>query len=516
MSGPDRDDTDALASDGHHLTDVGNSERLIEVADGKLRYVHAWGKWLVYRGGRWVIDEKDALVTEFAKRVPQRMMRAQINDKHQRSLEVKYALKSESAGAIAAMVHLARGTPGNIVDHEELDADPYLLNVKNGTIDLRSGKLRDHDPADLLTLQSPIAYDPEATAPLWEACLERWQPDPAIRRYLQVRAGASATGIATETLDLDIGDGGNGKSKFHGAVRHVLGPYEVVPHKSLLVAYRHEQHATVKASLFRKRLAVAGETGKADKLDEEQVKALTGGDRIGARRMKEDEWWFDPSYTLILFSNYRPRIAGTDEAIWRRVRLVEWLVTIPEGERDPDLADKLKAEGVGILRWVVEGAVVFLSEGLTVPDSVRVATSGYRQSQNVVARFVADRLRIRDAEVASADIADALEAWCAEEGIKGVPRMNDVATVLERHGCQKSRSRRNGNGKLLTVWSGVCLSEDADEQAEHSAVSPCSPSAGYPVGNGLARSEPEQGDQGDHQGTEILRLGPFPEAEVLT
>ena len=167
---------------------------------------------------------------------------------------------------------------------------------------------------------------------------------------------------------MDYGTGGNGKGKFHGAIMNALGPYAVVPHKSLLVAEKHEQHATVVASLFRARCAVASETKARCTLNEEMIKNLTGGDRLGARRIREDEWWFNPSHTMILSTNYEPVIKGTDNGIWRRVRLVPWKVTIQKEDEDPDLADKLKAESSGILNWIIEGARIFLKEGWEVPE----------------------------------------------------------------------------------------------------------------------------------------------------
>lgn len=500
--------------DGYRLTDVGNASRLIRLANDQLRYAHAWGKWLVYRAGRWVVDEKDAIVTEHAKRVPRELLRGLVKVKGDKQREeFRHAIRSETGGSIAAMVRLARGTPGIIVDHEELDADPYLLNVKNGTVDLRTGEVRPHDPADLMTLQCRASFAADATAPLWESCLKIWQPDPEIRRYLQVRAGACATGIATESVDLDIGTGANGKSKYHGAIQHVLGPYAVVPHKSLLVAHRHEQHDTVRANLFRKRMAVAGETRSTDRLDEEQVKSLTGGDRLQGRRMREDPWEFQPTHTLVLFSNYTPRISGTDESVWRRVRLVQWPVTIPEDERDERLDAKLRAEAPGILRWIVEGARIFLAEGLAVPDAVRVATDKYRKSEDVVGRFIGEMLDLGTGEMATVDIKVKLEDWCAEEGIKDTPRMNDVATALGRAGCRKL-GRVKREGRQLTVWDGVILAVEKDgdanekdgDQGNHPEGAPYAPTAHYPLGNGLARGEPAQGAQGAPEDPEDLAL----------
>jgi P4 family phage/plasmid primase-like protien len=455
---------DALP-DGHRATDVGNAARLLELADGNLRHAHTWGKWLVYRRGRWIIDENDVLVTEFAKRVARHLFKltASVNDnKDLRERVWKWALRSETSGAIGAMIRLARGAPGILVEHEELDANPYLLNVRNGTIDLRTGKLRAADPADLITLQCPVIYDPDARAPIWKDCVERWQPDPTVRTYIQDRAGASATGTPTETVDVDYGTGANGKSKFWGAIQHVLGDYAVVPHKSLLVAQRHEQHATVVAKLFRKRLAVASETRAADVLDDEQVKSLTGGDRLSGRRMREDPWEFNPSHTLVMFSNHRPTIQGRDEGIWRRLRLVPWEVTIPEDERDDDLATKLRNEAPGILVWVVAGARRFITDGLTVPDAVRAATDRYRSDEDTVGRFVDEVLRIGSSWAWSADIRTELEAWCADQGVDPPPSMKDIADMLRSNGCHSER--RTVSGRKGVIWQGVTI---ADTKVHH-------------------------------------------------
>ena len=359
------------------------------------------------------------------------------------------------------MIRLARGVHGILVNHEHLDADPWLLNVENGTIDLRTGKLRPHDPADLCTLQAPVVFDPHAAAPLWEACVKRWQPDSDVRDYIRLRAGAGATGIPTETVDVDYGHGGNGKSKFHGAIQYVLGPYATVPHKSLLVTGRFEQHATVIADLFRKRLAVASETKAAEALDDEQVKNLTGGDRLKGRRMREDPWEFWPTHTLVMFSNHKPTVRGRDEGIWRRLRLVPWTVTITDDVRDEALAGKLQAEAPGILRWIVDGARRFYDAGakLNPPGAVRVATDQYRQDEDVIGRFIREVLHIDDSRFNwcySIDIKNELDDWCTEQDIETPPRMNEIAATLQEMGC-KPGGRKRLHGKRSTIWHGVTL-----------------------------------------------------------
>ncbi|HTY35128.1 phage/plasmid primase, P4 family [Mycobacterium sp.] len=459
--------------DGHRPTDIGNAARLLAHAGHQLRYVHAWGKWLVYQRGRWIIDEKDALVTEIAKQVAKGLFELAAKTANRDKEEAKpiweWALRSCSSSAITAMIRLARGHPGILVGHEELDADPWLLNVVNGSIDLRTGKLRPHDPADLCTMQAPVVYDPNATAPLWEECLQRWQPNDTVLDYLQVRAGAGATGEPTETIDIDYGHGSNGKSKFHGAIQHVLGPYATVPHKSLLVAGRFEQHPTVVADLFRKRLAVASETQADEALNDEAVKNLTGGDRLKGRRMREDAWEFWPTHSLIMFSNHKPTVRGRDEGIWRRLRLVPWQVTIPEHERDEGLARKLQAEAPGILRWIVDGAIQYNSAGLRPPSVVRDATSRYRADEDIIGRFIREVLEIDTTEVGlrntwcySIDIKNELDDWCSEQGIEEPPRMNEIAATLREQGC-KDGGRKKIHGKRSTIWRGVSVAQRGSE-----------------------------------------------------
>jgi putative DNA primase/helicase len=465
--GPEpRDDDLGVAPDGYRLTDTGHAQRFVDHTGGRVRYVHQWGRWIVYRAGRWIIDGDDALVTEAAKAVPcalMAMVPALNGDERRRVFSA--AIRAESARALAAMVRLARGIPGVIIDHEELDADPAILNVLNGTIDLRTSELRPHDPADLCTQQCPVVYDPVATAPLWQACVERWQPNLEIRNYLQIEAGAGAAGYATETISIHHGDGANGKSKFFGALQHVLGPYAVTPHKSLLVTSHHEQHPTVLASLFRGRLAVASETAVTDRLNDEQVKNLTGGDRLRVRRMREDEWAFTPSHTLVMFSNHRPDVRGQDEGIWRRLRLVPWCVTIPKEERDEHLSDKLAAEASGILLWIVEGARRYLADGLSAPEAVRAATDAYRASADTVGQFLADVVTFTPGgEVSSSALIEAHDAWCADAGVKDRGQWTRVTTRLTAGGA---RSKRTHGGRR---WMGIALANAVSEPSAGQSV----------------------------------------------
>lgn len=463
QAAPDQDHPDgepACLADGYRPTDVGNAERLKTVAGGRIRYVPAWRSWMVYSDGVWRPDPGATLVTEIAKEVARGLfdLAADEPDDDLHKATVDWAMASEKAASIKNTVTLARGIPGLLVDHRDLDTHRWYLNVRNGTVDLGTGELLDHDPDHLLTQQAPVVYDPDTEAPLFGSCLETWHPDPEIREYLQRVIGSSATGFPVEEIIINQGGGGNGKGKFYGAIGAVLGPdYVVVPHKSLLVAQRHQQHDTVKARLYGARLAIAGETDVGDQIDEAALKEITGGDLLEARRMREDPWQFKPTHTLFLHTNHKPRIRGSDEGIWRRIRLIHWNATIPAEDRDTHLADKLAAEGSGILNWIIAGAKVFHETGLNPPDTVVVATGAYRHDEDHVGRFLAEVCTVgADKSVAAADLRLAYELWCAVGGEKQWTQQ-----AIGRHLTERGFTTGRVGQTRTRTWQGLGLADTA-------------------------------------------------------
>jgi putative DNA primase/helicase len=431
------------------FTDTGFADRLIGLHGERLRYVAAWNRWLVWDDSRWHIDTGAVHVKERAKDVGQQLLQLAATAPARGESEQlrKAAWQALSAARINSMVDLARGIPGVAVEHEELDADPWLLGVRNGAVDLRTGALLPPDPSRLMTMACPVAYDPAARAPRWEQALREWFPDPEVRAYVQRLAGAALHGGQRDhVFVIDFGGGRNGKGTYMRAVQRVLGPYAVTAHMGLLVA-SNEQHDTVRAHLFRARLAVASETRRRVALKEESIKTLTGGDRIQARRMREDPWEFDPSHMLRLQTNHLPEIAGTDEGIWRRIRVVEWVQHFA-GSEDPDLDAKLAAESAGILRWTVEGCLAWQRQGLAEPASVVQATLKYRQAEDKCARFAADRLQLGEGlQVSASELAAQARNWAQENDLR-LP-LSELHGWLEDQGCRK-RHREAGK-----VWSGV-------------------------------------------------------------
>jgi putative DNA primase/helicase len=455
-------------------TDTGNATRLVNRHGDRLRYIPLWGRWLAWEEPRWIVDHRGVHVHELAKDVGHEIKAeaAKEPDGDKAKRIFAFGIRSLGATSIRNMVELARGIEGIPLDHETLDADPWLLGVENGVIDLRSGTLRPADPADYMTRLAPIVWDPVATAPRWGQALEEWFPDPELRAYVQRVAGAALVGAQHEhTLIVHYGTGRNGKGTFVRALQYVLGPYGVVIHLSLLVETRHREHDTVKARLFRARLAVASETQRRVKLDEASVKNLTGGDRITARRMREDPWEFDPSHALWLQTNYLPEISGRDTGIWSRIRVVKWDSTFTGTEADPNLDEKLQAEAPGILRWLVDGCLAWQEQGLAEPESVIRETLAYRDAEDTFARFAEDSGLVFQAglTVDAAELQEMLQRWASEEGVRPPRGLPDW---LREKGARQDREwikDADGKRKQRRVWKSVGLDDGSHEDRQADA-----------------------------------------------
>ncbi|MGK7312555.1 MAG: phage/plasmid primase, P4 family [Candidatus Longimicrobiales bacterium M2_2A_002] len=455
------------------LTDTGNSSRLVRLHGGRLRFIPPWGKWIVWPEGarRWILDHDDVHVRELAKDVGRELKRqaAEEPDSDRAKKLFSWGLQSLNSGRIGSLVNLARGIEGIPLDHELLDADGWLLGVENGVVDLRTGELRDADPDDLMTRQCPVRYDPTAEAPRWERALEEWFPDPELRAYVQRLAGAALVGIQRDhVFVIHFGHGANGKGTFIRAIENVLGPYAIEAHLSLLVESKYREHDTVRADLFRTRLAVASETERRVRLAEASVKNLTGGDRIRARRMREDPWGFEPTHSLWLLTNHLPEIQGRDAGIWRRIRVVEWVAHFRGAEADTALDEKLAAEAPGVLRWIVEGCLAWQEHGLDEPEAVVRATLAYRHSEDALGRFAEDvGLVFRSGlEIQASELQELLDSWARAEGIDA-PRQ-EVGDWLREQGVRQTRqyyTDSSGNRRRARFWIGVGL-EDGKHESE--------------------------------------------------
>lgn len=428
--------TEAAVRLAELLTDTSNAERWVELHGDRFRWHAGRERWCVWTGQRWALDDAGEAL-RVTKDVADSWMLRDAVTKARSSGELRlyeqHARRSGSASARVAMLRLAQAEQGISIPTDQWDADPWALNVANGRLDLRTGRLEQHRPGDYATKLAPVAYDPDARAPRFERFLEEALPANDVRAFVGRSLGYALTGVIREhVLPVWYGAGGNGKGTLQNAVGAVLGDYSrAVPADLMMKKSGGDQHPTERAMLMGLRLAFASETEAGRQLAESTVKSLTGGDPITARFMRQDFFTFLPSHKLILSTNHRPIIRGNDAGIWRRVRLVPWETT--PRVLDTTLGEQLAREGPGILRWLVEGCLAWQREGLGSAASIDEATQAYRHEQDVCSAFLEEcTSRTPDARTPSAELYAAYRAWCLESGERHWTQRAFVAALQER------------------------------------------------------------------------------------
>jgi P4 family phage/plasmid primase-like protien len=413
------------AGDGPHLTDQGNARRVVEAHGHDLRYCHPWKMWNVWDGTRWRPDDTAEAVRRvkqtqaaFYRQAANDLVGTEGDERKKRRATLDHALLWEDARRVANCLDLMRSEPGIPVLPADLDADPFLLNVANGTLDLRTGQLRPHRRGDLLTKLAPAAYRPDAACPLWLRFLSRIMGgNDLLITYLQRLVGYALTGdVSEQCLWFLYGTGANGKSTFLTTILALLGDYAMQAVSDLLMQKHHESHPTERADLFGRRFVATIETEEGKRLAESLMKQLTGGDKVRARKMRMDFFEFSPTHKIILAANHKPAIRGCDLAVWRRIKLVPFIVTIPDKEKDKNLPGKLREELPGILAWAVRGCMDWQRHGLGEPDEVRVATDDYRAEQDLLSSFLTSACTLMpEARAKSSALLEAYQKWSGDK-----------------------------------------------------------------------------------------------------
>jgi len=429
------------------FTDFGNAERLVERYGDEMLYVPEWKKWLAWDGKRWRKDI-DGQAMRNAKETVRALyaVAAGTGDEDRRKRISAHAQRSESAPRLKEMLNLTTTEAGMFVHPDQLDAEPWLLNVQNGTLDLQSGELKEHDRSDLLTMVIPVAYDPEAPSPRFEQFLREVLPDPDERAFLQRAVGYSLTGLTVqEVMFMLVGPGSNGKSKLLETLRLVLGPFAQSAPPKLLMQDPMQSIPADLARLPGARFVAVAESERGQRLAEGTIKSLTSGDRISARGLYENPFEFTPACKIWLATNHLPTIKGDDDGIWRRIIVMNFNQRITGAKRDLHLGDKLKTELPGILRWGVEGCRVWQTEGFDPPSSVVQAVTAYRDQQDVPGQFLRDCTVKREDGWASTDaLFQAYKAWCDHNGIRWPMTLGDIGKLMAERGYTERRRWSSG------------------------------------------------------------------------
>jgi putative DNA primase/helicase len=408
---------------GFNLTDIGNGQRLVARHGKDLLYHYARKKWLVWDGKRWAVDQTGEIVRRAKETVMSIYQEAEAASKNESKAELlDFARSCENRYRIEAMINISQSEAGIPVDPNELDKDTWLLNVQNGTLNLRTGELLSHDRDDLITLLAPVKHKPEAKCPLWEKFMDRiFDGDKELISYLQKALGYSLTGSTGEQCFFILyGDGCNGKTTLLETVKAVLGEYAKDTNPQTFMEKSGNSIPNDLAALKGARFVKAVEIDQGRRMSESLMKQITGGDTISARFLYGEYFSYIPQCKIFMATNHRPDIQGDDYGIWRRVHLIPFEVEIPPEERDDNLGNKLRTELSGILNWLLEGCLRWQNEGLGMPPKVEAATQEYQKEMDAIWEWLEEECETDDpnAVEAASDLYKSYVKWSQENNLK--------------------------------------------------------------------------------------------------
>jgi putative DNA primase/helicase len=416
---------------GDHL----NAARFLDDHGADLRYSPELRTWFMWTGAWWEEDRLDrilVLAADTIDRLRPWVLEAGGTDEFKR--RSKHYEQSARAGRRESLLSIAGVEPEVAVAIDRLDGHPHLLACSNGTVDLRTGELRPATRSHLLTRGVNVDYDAGATSDVWGRFIaEIFDGDDELIAYVQRLLGYCLTGVVHEhVMPVLWGAGANGKSTLIGVVQDLLGDLAMTAPEGLVIRHDHDPHPERIASMRGKRMVVSAELEEKAVLAEQTVKLLTGGDTLSARELYGRRFNFSPSHKVLLVTNHRPRVRGTDHAIWRRIRLVPFNVIIPLEHQDPDLRRRLLDDhGPSVLAWLVRGAVSWHQDGLGTADAVETATDGYRRSQDLLATFLAEcTVEAAGQRTKVGNLYDEWRRWCERSGERP-GRKQDFAAALD-------------------------------------------------------------------------------------
>ena len=448
--------------------EIGHAERFADWWGEDCRYDATQSRWMDWTGTHWAETANDSGAVQKMKVNAKNILNVEIpviyahgpkptdeaTQNEVRSLQ-KFAGRLHTNAGIMASLELAKAMPELNMTGDQFDANPMLLNCKNGTIDLTTGNLRPHAREDYMTVTTPIEVAaPGTPAPLWTKFMDQIMGgDQSMVDYLQKVIGYSISGdTRAQVFWLWVGSGSNGKSTTLSVMSQILGGYAVrAGNETFMDKLRGDGPRLDIAKLANKRFVTAGETGENRAWDEPLIKDFTGGETIQARNLYKGLFEFQPKCKLILAGNHRPTISSSGgHSIWRRVHLVPFDVQFPKESLDDQLVSKLLAEGPAILRWAVDGCLKWQKEGLGMPKKVADATAEYRDSMDIMKSFL-EEVFVQGADLrVGAQVAyNEYKQWCSQSGIRYPKPVNQFGEMMKSRGFVKE-VKSNGN-----FWRGL-------------------------------------------------------------
>ncbi|MGO1054522.1 DNA primase family protein [Crossiella sp. CA198] len=438
-----------------HRGQLRMAERLAARHGGRLLHAHNMG-WYLWDGQRWAPDRDGAAMRAAIDTVKAALHELTHLDGSDRSALNGDIRKSESASGLEGMLRIAEALTTFAVSADQLDADPYLFNTADGTLDLRTGEIRPHAPADRITKVAGCGLG-EEHGEAFPRFLAEILPDADVRGFAQRLFGYAMLGTVREhVLPIFTGTGQNGKSTLLNVVGEAFGDYAIAAEPEMLVD-RGNTHPTGQADLLGVRLAMTSETDEGRQLAAATVKRLTGGDKIRARRMRKDFFEFEPSHTIVLVTNFKPKVSGDDPALWRRIRVVPFDVVVEQ--IDTRLSERLALELPSVLGWAYAGYREYTATGLAAPEVVAERTAAYRASSDALGRFLDDRAIITPhGFVRARELFRAWSDWCHQNGEQAGSEVT-FADAMARRGHTKTRR------SIGQVYLGLILQEAEDDAA---------------------------------------------------
>jgi putative DNA primase/helicase len=397
-------------------TDTTNAFRLFGKYGTDIRYNAPWKKWLVWNGKYWELDEGYLVHDKGLQMI--RGIYAELlktADYRERYELEKHAVQSESARRRKAFIEVASWIPDLNVKTDNLDPNPWLLNVENGTVDLKTGGLREHRQEDMITKIARVTYDKNADCPIWKKFLmEIMNYNAELIRFIQTAVGWAVTGNTSEqTMFILFGTGANGKSTFLNTIMNLLGDYAIATPTETFMKKNGDQITNDIARLRGARFVTTTEAEQGRRLSEPLIKQITGNDRMTARFLYGEFFNFTPAFKIFMATNHKPVIKGTDHGIWRRIKLIPFTTRIPEEQQDRQLEEKLREEAAGILNWILEGAARWMVERLRTPQIITSATDEYRGEMDVIGNFIKERcVQGPDCTIKARELFKCYQDWC--------------------------------------------------------------------------------------------------------